>query len=154
MKMNNQVLRWSLIILAILAPLLMAGYVHYQRNNFSCESHVTIVDQQQVVDLLMTFTFDNGAGNYQVSGEYSQGNQPPMAISNTVAFNYWREAGNTIMVSSETNELPKKHLSYRDDIPDFFQHRERGISMHITPANADSYYFSYSHSPVLYCTKG
>ncbi|UGB05028.1 hypothetical protein LRS40_01435 [Leclercia sp. G3L] len=54
----------------------------------------------------------------------------------------------------ETNVLPKKHLNYLAYVPDFFQHRERGIRLNILPANADSYFFTYSNSPVMYCTKG
>ncbi|MEG1210425.1 MAG: hypothetical protein RSE29_04810 [Leclercia sp.] len=154
MKMNKGGICAIVMVLAILCPLLSAAYIHYQRNNFNCESHVTIVDKQEVVDIIMTFSFNNGVGNYQVSGEYIKDNQPPVAISNNVSFNYWREEGSIIMVSTETNELPKKSLPYRAWIPDFFQHRERGIRMTITAANADSYYLSYSHSPVMYCTKG
>lgn len=153
MKMNNQRVRWGIIILAILLPLMVAGYLHYQRDNLSCDSHVIIVDKQEVVDLIMNFTLNGGNGSYQVTGEYSKNNQPPEAISNYVSFNYWREDGNIIMISTQTNELPKKQLGYRLNIPDFFQHRERGISMQIAPANDNSYYFIYSHSPVLYCTK-
>lgn len=77
-----------------------------------------------------------------------------MAISNKVGFSYWREGDETIMVSDETNVLPKKKLNYLSYVPDFFQHRERGIRLNILPANADSYYFIYSNSPVIYCTKG
>ncbi|MGL5599707.1 MAG: hypothetical protein ACRDD5_02255 [Silvania sp.] len=154
MKMNNLTLRWGLIILAIVAPLLTAGYIHYQRDNFSCESHITIVENHAVVDVLMNFSFNDGSGIYQTTGEYSKENQPPISLSNNVTFDYWREEGRMIMVSSETNELPKVTLPFRLSIPDFFRHRERGIRLQIVPANSASYYFIYKNSPVFYCTKG
>lgn len=154
MTMNNKVVRWSIIFLGALSPLLLAGYLHYQRNNFSCETHSTIIEQQAVIDVIMNFSFNDGVGSYDASGEYSEENKPPVAISNKVEFNYWREEGEVILVSNETNILPKKYLTYRAYLPDFFQHRERGIRLNILPANADSYYFSYGNSPVMYCTKG
>lgn len=154
MTMNKQALRWGVIFLLALSPLLVAGYMHYQRNNFSCETHVTIVEQRAVIDIIMNFSFKDGVGSYESSGDYIEANKPPVAISNKVGFTYWREGKEMIMISDETNVLPKKHLNYLSYVPDFFQHRERGIRLNIRPANADSYYFSYSNSPVMYCTKG
>lgn len=154
MKMNKIAARWVFIILAILAPLVAAGYIHHQRDNFSCETHVTLVDKNAVVDLIMNYAFEDGVGYYQTSGDYLVANQPPVAVSNNVTFNYWREDGRMIMVSSETNALPKNNLPFRLNMPDFFQYRERGLRMQVVPANASSYYFIYSHSPVFYCTKG
>lgn len=152
--MNKPVLRGGIIFLLAISPLLAAGYLHYQRNNFSCETHVTIVESHAVIDTVINFSFNNGVGSYDASGEYTEENKPPVAISNKVAFTYWREGGEMIMVSDETNVLPRKHLHYLASVPDFFQHRERGIRLNILPANADSYYFIYSNSPVMYCTKG
>ncbi|MFY9997349.1 MAG: hypothetical protein WAK61_20455 [Leclercia sp.] len=153
-KMNKLVVSWVLIVLAIIAPLLAAGYVHLQRDNFSCESNITIVDRHAMVDILMNFSFRDGKGIYQTSGEYIKDNQPPVALSNNVTFDYWREEGRMIMVSSETNELPKATLPFRLNIPDFFRHRERGLRLQIVPANSASAYFIYKNSPVFYCTKG
>lgn len=154
MKMNKLTVRWMLIVMAIITPLLAAGYIHYQRDDFSCESHVTLVERHAVIDVLMNFTFDEGKGIYQTSGEYLKDNQPAVALSNNVTFDYWREDGRMIMVSSETNELPKVTLPFRFNIPDFFRHRERGLRMQVVPANSASYYFIYNNSPVFYCSKG
>lgn len=154
MTMNKQLLRWCIVFLAAISPLLVAGYLHYQRNNFSCETHATIVEQRAVIDMVMNFSFNDGVGSYDATGEYIEDNKPPVAISNKVGFTYWREEGEVILVSNETNVLPKKHLNYLAYVPDFFQHRERGIRLNILPANADSYFFTYSNSPVMYCTKG
>ena len=154
MRMNKKALRWSVIFLLAISPLFVAGYLHHQRNNFSCETHVTIVEQHAVIDSIMNFSFNDGVGSYDSSGDYIEENNPPVAISNKVGFTYWREGDEVVMVSDETNFLPKKHLNYLTYIPDFFQQRERGIRWSILPANADSYYFIYSNSPVMYCTKG
>ncbi len=154
MTMNKQALRWIVIFLGAVTPLLVAGYLHHQRNNFSCETHVTIIEQHAVIDMIMNFSFNDGIGSYDGSGDYIEENKPPVAISNKVGFTYWREKDEVILVSNETNVLPKSNLTYRAYVPDFFQHRERGIRMNILPANADSYYFTYSNSPVMYCTKG
>jgi len=153
MKMINPVARWALILLAIIAPLLYAWYVHYQRNNFTCESHLTIVDDDSVVDSIMTFTFHNGSGTYDSTGEYSQSGHSPLPISNKIAFKYWREEGSVIMVSSDTNELPKKDEPFRQFIPDFFHQRDNGIRVEIVPVNAASYLFSFGNSPAFYCSK-
>lgn len=154
MRMNNRVTRWTVIILAIITPLTYAWYVHYQRNNFTCESHLTIVDGDSQVDSIMTFAFHNGTGVYDSTGEYRQPGQSPLTISNKIAFNYWYEEGKVIMVSSDTNELPKKDEPFRRYIPDFFHHRDHGISVEIVPVNASSYLFSFGNSPAFYCTKG
>lgn len=153
MIMNKPALRWGIIFLAAISPLLAAGYLHYQRNNFRCETHATIVEKEAVIDLIMSFSFKDGVGSYDALGEYIEGNKPPVAISNKVGFTYWRDKNEMILVSDETNVLPKKHLNYLAYVPDFFQHRERGIRLNIIPANTDSYYFTYSNSPVMYCTK-
>lgn len=152
--MNKITLRWTLIALAILTPLLFAWYINYQRNHFECEAHTTVVDDNYILDVIADYSFDGGEGNYQTSGEYIEKGQPSVSISNKVAFNYWREAGSIIMVSSETNERPKKSQPYRVGVPDFFHVRDRGLRFRIVPANTSSYLFIYGHAPVFYCTKG
>ncbi|MCU6669250.1 hypothetical protein M8013_10870 [Enterobacteriaceae bacterium H4N4] len=154
MKMNKLTARWMLTGIAIITPVLAAGYIHHQRDDFSCESRVTVVDKHDYVDVLVSFSFHDGKGLYQASGEDNKPNQPPVAVSNNVMFDYWREDGRMIMVSSETNELPKVTLPFRVNIPDFFRHRERGLRMQVVPANSSSYYFIYNNSPVFYCSKG
>jgi len=153
MRMNNPVARWIIILLAIITPLCLAWYVHSQRDNISCESHLIIVDDRSVVDLLIAFRLRSGSGTYDSTGEYSQSGKPTIAISNKITFNYWREEGNVIMVSSDTNELPKKDEPFRRFIPDFFHQRDRGIRVEIVRVNAASYLFSFGNSPALYCTK-
>ncbi|MDI3361335.1 hypothetical protein QQF21_09875 [Lelliottia sp. V89_10] len=154
MKMNKTALSWTLIALAIVTPLLYAWYIHYQRNHFSCESHLTIVDDNYILDVVADYSFSGGTGNYETSGDYIQLGQPPVPISNKIEFNYWREGDSVIMVSSDTNERPKRSQAFRHNIPDFFQVRDRGLKMEIIPANASSYLFIYGNAPVFYCTKG
>lgn len=154
MKMNKTALSWTLIALVIVTPLLSAWYIHYQRNHFSCESHLTIVDDNYLVDIIADYSFTGGEGLYEASGDYIQLGQPPIPISNKITFNYWRDADNLILVSSDTNERPKRSQPFRHTIPDFFQNRDRGLKMEIIPANASSYLFIYGNAPVFYCTKG
>lgn len=153
MKMTNLTARWLAIMLAIVAPLLYAGYLHYQQNNFSCEGHLIIVENGAWIDTVMTFSFHNGTGDYDSTGEYRQAGQSPITVSNKVAFRFWREDERVILISSDTNELPKKDEAYRHYIPDFFHHRDRGLSLEIIPMNASSYLFRFGSSPVFYCTK-
>lgn len=153
MKLNSQVVRWGIISLTIAAPLFYAAYLHYQRNNFTCESHLTIVDGDSRVDSLMTFSFHHGSGAYDSTGEYSQAGQQPLIISNKINFKYWYEEDRVILVSSETNALPKKDEPFRHYIPDFFYYRDRGISLGIVPVNASGYLFSFGNSPAFYCSK-
>lgn len=154
MKVNSHIVRGAIVTLVISAPLFYAWYLHYQRNNFTCESHLTIVNADSRVDSLMTFAFHNGSGTFDSTGEYNQSGQPPITISNKIAFHYWDEDGKIIMISSDTNELPKKDPPFRRYIPDFFQHRDRGISVEMVQVNASSYLFSFGNSPAFYCTKG
>lgn len=154
MTTNKQALRWSLIMLAIFFPLLYAGYIHYQRSNFSCEVHTTIVDDKYVVDAIMDYTFHGDSGTLETSGEYIPLNAPPVAVSNKVLFNAWRENGEVVLISNETNELPKKDEAYRLTIPDFYHARDRGLRFKLTSANASSYFFIYANFPIFYCTKG
>ncbi|HBU6130998.1 hypothetical protein [Enterobacter sp. 168J2] len=154
MKMTSQNVHWLFILLMIIAPLFYAWYTHYQRNHFTCESHLIIVDENSRVDTLMTFTFNNGTGSYDSTGEYSQAGQEPVAISNKIAFRYWREEGRVIMISSDTNERPKKDEPFRHAIPDFFRQRDHGISIQIVPVNASAYLFIFGNTPAFYCAKG
>lgn len=153
MKLTSLGARWLMIILAIIAPLLYAGYVHHQENNFSCEGHLIIVENNSWVDTVMAFSFHNGSGDYDSTGEYRQAGQAPITVSNKVAFRFWREDKRVILISSDTNQLPKKDEAYRHNIPDFFRHRDRGISLEIVPINASSYLFLFGTSPAFYCTK-
>lgn len=80
MRMNNPVARWIIILLAIITPLCLAWYVHFQRDNISCESHLIIVDDRSVLDLLIAFRLRSGSGTYDSTGEYSQSGKPTIAI--------------------------------------------------------------------------
>ncbi|HDR2349918.1 TPA: hypothetical protein QCH58_001275 [Enterobacter asburiae] len=154
MKMISRSAFGLIIILMIAAPLLYAWYIYYQQNHFTCESHLIIVEDDSRVDSLMTFKFNNGDGTYDSTGEYSQSGQQTVIVSNKIAFNYWREEGRVIMVSRETNELPKKDELFRRHIPDFFHYRDHGISVEILPVNASGYLFTFGNSPAFYCAKG
>lgn len=154
MTKNKLALRWSLILLAIIIPLLYVVYIRVQRSNFNCEAHTTIVDDKYVVDVIMDYTFLGGSGTLETSGEYIPVNAPPVAISNKVSFNAWQENGEMVLISNETNELPKKTEAYRLTIPDFYHVRDRGLRFKLTPVNASSYFFIYANSPIFYCTKG
>lgn len=153
MKIDSQTVRCGIVILAIAAPILYAAWLHYQRNNFTCESHLTIVEGDSTVDSLMSFSFQHGSGVYDSTGEYSPPGQPTVTISNKINFKYWYEEGRVILVSDETNALPKKDEPFRHYIPDFFYYRDRGISLGIVQVNASGYLFSFGNSPAFYCSK-
>ncbi|WP_213134226.1 hypothetical protein [Citrobacter sp. FP75] len=153
MKMNKGIVIWSLIALAIVTPLLVATYIQHQRKNFSCEIHTTIVYDNSVLDMILDFNLNNGNGTYEAAGEYNENGAPTQSVSNKVSFKYWYEDGQVIMVSDEANPLPKKDEFFRQFIPDFFQHRNRGVRFQITPVNAISYIFTYDDAPVFYCSK-
>jgi hypothetical protein len=154
MTKNKILLRWTLIVVAIMIPLLYAWYIHYQRNHFSCEAHTRIVDDNYVLDVMLSYQFNGGSGSYETTGEYIPTGKPPVSMSNKIAFDYWRDAKGVIMVANETNELPKKYEAFRSTIPDFYHLRSRGLRVKITPANPSSYIFSYGGAPVFYCSKG
>jgi len=153
MTTNKLALRWSLIILAILGPLIYAGYIHFHRSHFSCEAHITIVDDKYVVDTIMDYTFQGDSGTLETAGEYIKVDEPPIAISNKVSFNVWQENGEIVLVSNETNERPKRPEAYRLPIPDFYHVRDRGLRFKLTHVNPSSYFFIYANSPIFYCTK-
>lgn len=153
MKANKLYLMWVAILLAIATPLLYAGYLNYQRNHFTCGAHAVIVDEDAVLDMITNYTFENGSGSYEGSGKYIKNAQPVLEVSNKVSFNYWRENGRIIMVSNETNELPKRSEPLLDHMPDFYHMRDRGISIDIVRANANNAWFIYGNTPVFYCTR-
>lgn len=153
MKINFFILRWLLIVLAIALPLIVTGYNHWQRNHFVCDTNIIIVDEDSVLDESATYTFTNGHGDYQSFGQYTQKDRPPVAVSNKVTFEYWHEEGRIIMVSNETNELPRREDPLLAQMPDFYHLRDRGISIELVRANASSAYFLYGQAPVFYCTR-
>lgn len=152
MNSKNRLI-WSGIAIAIAAPLIAAGYLHVQRDSFSCEVYTTIIQGDATIELIMNYDFRQGKGHYQSSGEYSSPGKPTIRLSNKVEFDYWYEDGRVIMISSETNELPRKDFPFRNVIPDFYHLRERGVSFQVVPANDSSYYFLYAGSPVFYCIR-
>lgn len=153
MQVNPLIVRWSAIVLAILAPLIYAGYLSSQRDNFSCGAHLIIVDNDVVLDLISNYTFNNGRGSYESFGQYKKGSEPPVGVSNKVSFDYWREASKFVMVSNETNQLPKREKSLLAGIPDFYRLRDRGIRMRTVRASAASDIFLYGQAPFFYCRR-
>jgi len=153
MHVNPLIVRWSVILLAILTPLMYAGYLSWQRNNFSCGAHLIIVDNDVVLDLISNYTFSNGRGSYASFGQYKKASEPPVGVSNNVSFDYWREANKFVMVSNETNQLPKREESLLAGIPDFYRLRDRGIRLGTVRANASSDLFLYGQAPFFYCTR-
>lgn len=151
--MNKPLIHGALIAFGIIAPLLGAWSIHERRDNFSCQIQAVIVDENSAIDVSMNYTLRNGRGIYESSGEYREKGKPPEAISNKITFNYWNESDKVIMVSNETNALPKKPQAFRDHTPDFFHRRDRGISLKILPANDNSYLFLYDGLPVFFCSK-
>ncbi|MFX4314132.1 hypothetical protein F8O53_19755 [Enterobacter sp. 63] len=106
-----------------------------------------------MLDVILDFSFNNGNGFYESAGELIENGGSPQSVSNKIAFRYWREDGSVILVSDETNPLPTRYETFRKYIPDFFQQRDRGLRLQITPVNALSYIFTYGGAPVFYCSK-
>jgi hypothetical protein len=153
MKINSFILRWVLITAAIAMPLIYTGYDYWLRNHFTCDANIIIVDENTVLEVNSTYTFKNGHGDYQSFGQYTKKGHPPLPLSNKVTFDYWREGGRIIMVSNETNELPKRDDPLLSQMPDFYHLRDRGISIELARANASSAYFLYGQAPVFYCSR-
>lgn len=146
-------LLWAFIALAILTPLIIAGYVHYQQDHFTCEDHLTVIDEKTQFELQMRFTFSGGKGRYESYGSYQAAGHAPIAISNQITFSYWREPQKIIMVSDDTNELPKREEPLLKDAPDFFHSRNRGMATELVSVNAQSHLFLSEHVPVMYCMR-
>jgi hypothetical protein len=153
MKMNKGKIAWTAALLVTGLPLIATGYFQYQRNHFSCEIHATLVDKDDSVESVIYLTLDGAKGIYEASGDYTQAHQPTLSVSNKIYFSYEWEGQDLIMVSDETNPLPKTQQNFRLNMPDFFFHRERGIRMQVMPANNNSYYFFFENNPVFYCSR-
>lgn len=153
MTTKRLILCWLFILLAIALPLLGSIYTNWQRNHFTCKSHIIYVDDNGVLDMISKYTFSNGTGNHEFSGHFTKKNQHPLAVSYKNSFDYWNEKDATIMVSDVNNEFPEQSKILRNFIPDFYQLQGRAIRFEIVTANPLSYYFIYEKAPVAYCKK-
>ncbi|MRS16467.1 hypothetical protein GJV06_16395 [Enterobacteriaceae bacterium RIT691] len=151
MKINN---RLFLLLIPLITGVICASYAglsYWQQTHFVCDSQLTMVDSKGTEDVIMHFRFDGDSGHVETRGKYNSGTGEVISTSNKITFNFWREGGSLVMVSNETNRLPKQAPPVLNNVPDFFSSRERGIRLKVVKENAAGYLFLYEDTPALYC---
>lgn len=151
MKVNNRFLLLLIPVITAIAGIAYISATSWQSNHFACDARLTIIESRGADDLIMHFRFDGHTGHVETKGRYTQTNGEMTETSNKVDFTFWREKGSLVLISNETNRIPKMPPPVLAHIPDFFSSRERGIRLQIVPKNASAYLFLYEGTPTLYC---
>lgn len=151
MKINNHLYITFLLLITGIVCGGYIGYEYWKQTHFACDSQLTIVGAEGKEEIIMHFRFSGDTGHMETRGKYILLNGEEVPTSNRVNFNFLREGDSLVLVSNETNRLPKKSLSILQGTPDFFSTRERGIRLEVIRKNSAGYIFMYENTPVLYC---
>lgn len=147
--------RWIIILLPLISGILCAAWIGitlWKQNHFSCDSQLSMVGSEGKEEVILHFRFDGNKGLIETRGKYTPNNGDTFPTSNKISFSFWREGNVMVMVSDESNQLPKVSPSLFRHIPDFFSTRERGIRLQLIRKNAGGYLFLFEDTPALYCT--
>jgi hypothetical protein len=151
MNINSRPFVVAIPLLAAMFCAAYAGFTSWKQTHFACDSQMSIVDSRGQDDLIMHFRFDGKTGHVNTRGKYTPHNEAPIETSNKVYFTFWREGDSLVMISDDTNRLPKTPQPTLALSPDFFTARERGLRLQITAKNDSGYLFLYDGTPTLYC---
>jgi len=152
MKINNRLL---IVGLPLITAVICAAYAtvsHWQQTHFSCDSQLTIVSAKGTEEMIIHFKFSGPSGRIETRGKYVPKEGEAIITSNKVDFTFWRDGDSLVMISDETNKLPKIAPPVFDESPDFFSARERGLRLKVIQKSTGSYLFLYENTPGLYCT--
>ncbi|MBB1202211.1 hypothetical protein EGM70_18200 [Enterobacteriaceae bacterium 89] len=152
MKLNSRLLIAGLPIITAIACATYAAASHWQQTHFSCDSQLTLVSAKGTEEMIIHFNFSGKSGRIETRGKYVPKNGEAITTSNKVDFTFWRDGDSLVMISDETNKLPKIAPPMLDESPDFFSTRERGLRLKVIQKSAGSYLFLYEDTPGLYCT--
>ena len=100
----------------------------------------------------MHFNFNGKTGHIETRGEFTSGKNASITTSNKINFTFWRDGNSLVMISDDTNQIPKILNPALEDTPDFFNTRERGLRLQIIRKNTSAYVLLYESTPTLYCT--
>lgn len=153
MKLNKRLL---ILLIPLLTGIFCAAYASYslwQQTHFSCDSQLTVVGAKGTEEIILHFSFSGESGSIDTRGKYVPHGSEAIPISNKINFTFWREGDSLIMVSNDTNRLPKISPPELKDAPDFFTTRERGIRFKVIDKNPGGYIFLYENTPTLYCSR-
>lgn len=151
MKINNRLMIIALPLIAAIFCIASISITAWKQTHFTCESQLSIVDEYGSEDIIMHFRFLGKTGQLETRGKYITKKGKVTPTSNRGDFTFWREGRSLIMVSNETNQLPKIYLPVLNNTPDFFTSRERGIRLQVIQKNPTGYVFLYEGTPALYC---
>ena len=151
--MNNkkQWLLITLMTLISLSPLTGVVYSHWQKNNFSCKSDVTVGNDEGDLSVSLDFTFDDGRGQISSVGMLKDKNGKINHLMREMKFEYYREKGSIVMVSDGPNVYSPFKSGFGYSIPDFFLYKDRGINIRMVPNGIAGYVVLMNNLPTFYC---
>ncbi|MCS2151622.1 hypothetical protein MUU49_03345 [Scandinavium goeteborgense] len=151
MKINNRLMIIALPLISLIVCSVYIQLTAWKQTHFACDSQMSIVDKNGSEDIIMHFRFMGKTGHLETRGKYTTLKGGVTPTSNRINFTFWREGRSLIMVSNETNQLPKIPLPVLNNTPDFFTSRERGLRLQVIQKNPTGYLFLYEGTPALYC---
>jgi hypothetical protein len=151
MKINKRLWLFLIPFMTGVLCLAYAGLTSWKETHFACDSQLTMIDAYGNDDIIMHFRFDGKTGHVETRGKYTPLKGQQIQTSNKVSFTFWRDGDSLVMVSNDTNRLPKTSPPAFAHTPDFFSSRERGIRLQVIRKNKAGYLFLYDGTPALYC---
>jgi hypothetical protein len=152
MKINKRLWLFLIPFVTGILCIAYAQWATWKETHFACDSQLTMIDALGNDDIIMHFRFDGKNGHIETRGKYIPLKGQVIQTSNKVNFTFWREGDSLVMVSNDTNRLPKTSPPAFAHTPDFFSSRERGIRLQVIRKNKSGYLFLYDGTPALYCS--
>ncbi|MGL4726908.1 MAG: hypothetical protein ACRCWW_20780 [Scandinavium sp.] len=146
--------RGIILLLPLLTGIICAawaGITQWKQTHFSCDSQLSMIGSEGQEEVILHFRFDGNTGLIESRGKYTPKKGDTIPTSNKIIFSFWRENNALVLISEESNQLPKVAPELFRHIPDFFSTRERGIRLQIVRKNPGGYIFLFENTPALYC---
>lgn len=142
---------YLLLITFALSPLLVFGYLNYQKNHFSCQAEAVISKDNTLYTAMMNYHFNGGAGTVDTTGYFKKDGADLAKINKTIAFRYWETNDTLTMVSSYLHEDSDKEKLFNTLTPDFFLYSDRGVTFQLKKQTGSSYLFIQNDTPLFSC---
>lgn len=153
--MNN---KHYLILLCLggmiaLVPFLVWLNERYNEGYFSCTSSVTLIRDDNTLNVDLHYSFSDGSGVVETSGAISSPDGSKVEIARKFNFSYERDGHDYIFISEKGYKKPLDTPLFNPVIPDFYLLSNRGLSVKIYKQKPGGYVFVTNNIPLFYCKK-
>ncbi|AKJ41380.1 Uncharacterised protein [Pragia fontium] len=151
---KRQALTLILVIMLVLSPLLPKAYYWYQNDHFSCESNLQVLYKNNLLNVVLHYSFEGGDGELEVTGNLSESGKVAANINRKINFSYQHENNVFTFSSKESfDNNPRLVELLRPLVLDFFLRKDTGYKIKIHRLKTGDYIFESNNIPNYYCSK-